>query len=183
MTAITNSAVPDLGRRHGLVSLLLLGGLLLLRFPFLIAADMLLARESDYRTASVAIFAGDHGVHAQGVTPWPQEVTGQMVANFLAGGAAINVLARHAGAEVCVVDVGVAADIPDGTSATGGPGLVRRGDFRAQLGELTLGHLGKLAERHVGDDDDFSHCSPVLSTTLPDKWRAGRFRQMLFHQS
>lgn len=57
--------------------------------------------------AVVAVFAGDHGVVGDGVTPWPQEVTGQMVASFLAGGAAINVLARHAGAEVVVVDVGV----------------------------------------------------------------------------
>ena len=39
--------------------------------------------------ATVAVFAGDHGVHAQGVTPWPQEVTAQMVANFLAGGAVV----------------------------------------------------------------------------------------------
>ncbi|MDP9404066.1 MAG: nicotinate-nucleotide--dimethylbenzimidazole phosphoribosyltransferase [Actinomycetota bacterium] len=59
--------------------------------------------------ATVAVFAGDHGVVAQGVTPWPQEVTAQMVANFVAGGAAINVLARHAGARVVVVDVGVAS--------------------------------------------------------------------------
>lgn len=62
--------------------------------------------------ATVTIFAGDHGVHAQGVSPWPQEVTRQMVANFLAQGAAINVLARQAGAEVLVVDVGVAGDLP-----------------------------------------------------------------------
>lgn len=62
--------------------------------------------------AAVAVFAGDHGVHAEGVTPWPQEVTAQMVANFVRGGAAVNVLARHAGAEVVVVDVGVATDIP-----------------------------------------------------------------------
>ncbi|MEK6441202.1 nicotinate-nucleotide--dimethylbenzimidazole phosphoribosyltransferase [Pseudonocardia sp. T1-2H] len=61
--------------------------------------------------AAVAVFAGDHGVHAQGVTPWPQEVTGQMVANFLAGGAVVNAFARQLGAEVCVVDVGVAADL------------------------------------------------------------------------
>ena len=61
--------------------------------------------------AAVAVFAGDHGVHAQGVTPWPQEVTGQMVANFLAGGAVVNAFAAQAGAEVVVVDVGVAADL------------------------------------------------------------------------
>lgn len=62
--------------------------------------------------AHLAIFAGDHGVHAQGVTPWPQEVTTQMVANFLAGGAAVNALARQTGVTVTVVDVGVAADLP-----------------------------------------------------------------------
>ena len=61
--------------------------------------------------AAVAIFAADHGVHAQGVTPWPQEVTAQMVANFLAGGAVVNAFAAQAGAEVAVVDVGVAADL------------------------------------------------------------------------
>ncbi len=62
--------------------------------------------------AAVVVFAADHGVHAQGVSPWPQEVTAQMVANFLAGGAAINVLARRAGAQVRVVDVGVAGEVP-----------------------------------------------------------------------
>jgi nicotinate-nucleotide--dimethylbenzimidazole phosphoribosyltransferase len=60
--------------------------------------------------AAVAIFAGDHGVHAQGVTPWPQEVTGQMVANFLSGGAVVNAFARQVGASVTVVDVGVLVD-------------------------------------------------------------------------
>ncbi len=60
---------------------------------------------------AVAVFAGDHGVVASGVTPWPQEVTGQMLANFVAGGAAINVIARQVGAHVEVVDVGVAADV------------------------------------------------------------------------
>ncbi len=59
--------------------------------------------------AAVAVFAADHGVVAEGVTPWPQEVTTQMVANFCAEGAAINVIARRAGATVTVVDVGVAA--------------------------------------------------------------------------
>ncbi|MYT29086.1 MULTISPECIES: nicotinate-nucleotide--dimethylbenzimidazole phosphoribosyltransferase [unclassified Streptomyces] len=70
--------------------------------------------------AAVAIFAGDHGVHAQGVTPWPQEVTGQMVANFLGGGAVCNAFANQVGAEVCVVDVGVAGDLPST------PGLLPR---------------------------------------------------------
>ncbi len=70
---------------------------------------------------TVAVFAGDHGVVVEGVTPWPQEVTAQMVANFCAGGAAINVLARHAGADVVVVDVGVATPIPTDSVA-----LVRR---------------------------------------------------------
>lgn len=56
--------------------------------------------------------AADHGITAEGVSAYPQEVTAQMVLNFLRGGAAINVLARHAGAEVVVVDAGVASDFP-----------------------------------------------------------------------
>ena len=70
------------------------------------------------------MFAGDHGVVAEGVTPWPQEVTAQMVANFVAGGAAINVLARQAGATVTVVDVGVATDL-DAARCRRCPGLLR----------------------------------------------------------
>jgi nicotinate-nucleotide--dimethylbenzimidazole phosphoribosyltransferase len=62
--------------------------------------------------AAVAVFAGDHGVVAEGVTPWPSEVTAQMVANLCAGGAAVNVLARQQGARVLVVDVGVATPLP-----------------------------------------------------------------------
>lgn len=67
--------------------------------------------------AAVAIFAGDHGVHAQGVTPWPREVTAQMVGNFLAGGAVVNAFARQTGASVTVIDVGVATPLPELASA------------------------------------------------------------------
>jgi nicotinate-nucleotide--dimethylbenzimidazole phosphoribosyltransferase len=87
--------------------------------------------------AAVAVFAGDHGVLAEGVTPWPQEVTGQMVANFVAGGAAINVLARQAGASVTVVDVGVASDL-DALGLEGAPSLLRR-NVRKGTGNLALG--------------------------------------------
>jgi nicotinate-nucleotide--dimethylbenzimidazole phosphoribosyltransferase len=80
----------------------------------------------------VAVFAADHGVHAQGVTPWPQEVTAQMVANFLAGGAVVNAIAAQAGAEVCVVDVGVAAALPPA------PGLLPR-KVRPGTADMTQG--------------------------------------------
>ncbi|MEV6794148.1 nicotinate-nucleotide--dimethylbenzimidazole phosphoribosyltransferase [Streptomyces sp. NPDC051320] len=82
--------------------------------------------------AAVAIFAGDHGVHAQGVTAWPQEVTSQMVANFLGGGAVCNAFANQVGAEVCVVDVGVVGELP----AT--PGLLPR-KVRAGTADFTTG--------------------------------------------
>jgi nicotinate-nucleotide--dimethylbenzimidazole phosphoribosyltransferase len=78
--------------------------------------------------AAVAVFAADHGVHAQAVTPWPQEVTQQMVANFIGGGAAVNALARQSGTAVLVIDIGVAtaltgmlpgsAFVPDATTVT-----------------------------------------------------------------
>lgn len=65
------------------------------------------------RGKRVYTFAGDHGVTAEGVSAFPQEVTPQMVFNFVDGGASINALARHAGAEVFVVDMGVATDFED----------------------------------------------------------------------
>lgn len=82
--------------------------------------------------AAVAIFAGDHGVHAQGVTSWPQEVTAQMVANFLGGGAVCNAFANQVGAEVCVIDVGVASELPST------PGLLPR-KVRAGTADFTVG--------------------------------------------
>src|SRR5262245_12385948 len=56
--------------------------------------------------AVVVVMAADHGVAEEGVSAYPQEVTGQMVANFLSGGAAVNVLARRQKARVLVVDMG-----------------------------------------------------------------------------
>ncbi len=82
--------------------------------------------------AALAIFAGDHGVHAQGVTPWPREVTAQMVGNFLAGGAVANAFAAEAGASVTVVDVGVAATLSPA------PGLIDR-KVAPGTADMTLG--------------------------------------------
>lgn len=64
----------------------------------------------------IVTMAGDHGIAAQGVSKYPQEVTVQMVHNFVAGGAGINALARQAGAQVVVADLGVAGDLTPLTS-------------------------------------------------------------------
>jgi len=81
---------------------------------------------------AVTVFAGDHGVHARGVTPWPQEVTAQMVQNFLVGGAVVNAFAAQIGADVTVVDVGVATDLSDA------PGLLARNVARGTA-DMTAG--------------------------------------------
>jgi nicotinate-nucleotide--dimethylbenzimidazole phosphoribosyltransferase len=69
--------------------------------------------DPDISKKIVFTFAGDHGVTEEGVSLFPKEVTPQMVMNFLSGGAGINVLARHVGADVRVVDVGVDYDFED----------------------------------------------------------------------
>ncbi|WP_010695342.1 nicotinate-nucleotide--dimethylbenzimidazole phosphoribosyltransferase [Saccharopolyspora spinosa] len=71
----------------------------------------------------VVVFAGDHGIAAHGVSAYPSDVTGQMVSNFLSGGAAVNVLATNASATVRVVDMSVNTDTPPVVSAH----KVRRG--------------------------------------------------------
>ncbi len=65
------------------------------------------------RGKAIIVAAGDHGVVDQGVTSYPQEVTAQMVLNFLSGGAAISVLARNAGVKLVIVDAGVVSSLPD----------------------------------------------------------------------
>jgi nicotinate-nucleotide--dimethylbenzimidazole phosphoribosyltransferase len=82
--------------------------------------------------AGLALFAGDHGVHAQGVSPWPQEITAAMVATFQSGRAVVSALARQAGVRVRVVDVGVVADLPPG------PGLESR-KIRRGTADLSTG--------------------------------------------
>ncbi len=69
------------------------------------------SRQPDISKKAVIVAASDHGVCEEGVSAYPQEVTAQMVMNFLGGGAAINALARQAGAEVVCVDIGVKADL------------------------------------------------------------------------
>jgi len=81
---------------------------------------------------AIFTFAGDHGVAEEGVSAYPKEVTPQMVANMLAGGAAVNVLGAHAGADVRVVDMGVDADL------SGAEGLLDR-KVRLGTGNIAKG--------------------------------------------
>ena len=82
--------------------------------------------------ARVVIFAGDHGVAAAGVSAYPSEVTAQMVYNFLAGGAAVNAIARVVGAEVRVVDIAV------GTTLADVPADVTRYKVRQSSGNIAI---------------------------------------------
>ncbi len=74
----------------------------------------------------VFTFAGDHGVADEGVSAFPKEVTSQMVLNFIHGGAGINVLSRHAGADVVVVDIGVDYDFTEAAARSSVPLLIKK---------------------------------------------------------
>ncbi len=88
-----------------------------------VAAQFVSAREQGaprLENPAVYVFAADHGVTSEGVSAYPSEVTAQMVKNFLAGGAGVNVLARACGMDVMVIDVGVDGDLEQA------PGLIDR---------------------------------------------------------
>src|SRR2546427_6981220 len=113
-------------------------------------------------------FAADHGVVAEGVSAYPQVVTAQMVENFLRGGAAVNVLARQAGARVVVADLGVASPLhgsanlvarpigPGTANIAAGPAMTREQAIRgievgATLAQGALdGGAGRLASGEMG---------------------------------
>lgn len=107
--------------------------------------------------ALVAVFAADHGVAASGVSAYPSEVTGQMVANYLQGGAAVNVLARRAGATVRVVDLGVAS-LPQK--------LVGHGHLEAH--PIAPGTKNLLNEPAMSRDEAFR--SVQVGIRLGDQW-------------
>jgi nicotinate-nucleotide--dimethylbenzimidazole phosphoribosyltransferase len=114
--------------------------------------------------AAIVVAAGDHGVAREGVSAYPQEVTAQMVANFASGGAAINVLARQAGAKLVLVDAGVATPFehelvrpvrigPGTANMLDGPAMTAAETQRAleagssladELGELDVIALGEM---------------------------------------
>jgi nicotinate-nucleotide--dimethylbenzimidazole phosphoribosyltransferase len=103
--------------------------------------------------AAVVVAAADHGVAAEGVSAYPAEVTGQMLANFESGGAAVSVLARAAGARVHVVDVGVgrpSGNIADGPALTQSDAQRLVDDGVACARDLAAGGIGIVALGEMG---------------------------------
>jgi nicotinate-nucleotide--dimethylbenzimidazole phosphoribosyltransferase len=100
---------------------------------------------------TIVVMAADHGVAARGVSAYPAEVTGQMVANFVAGGAAINVLARQLAARLVVVDVGVAHPLPLG-EPTGTDLAYRRRSLAPGTADLSRGPAMSTAQAEAAID-------------------------------
>ena len=96
-----------------------------------------------FERRAIIVVAADHGVVRQGVSAYPADVTSQMVANFLAGGAAINALAGQCGAALTIVDAGVAGDIP---SEDGAAAAFVRAPIRAGTDDMTAGPAMSRAE-------------------------------------
>jgi nicotinate-nucleotide--dimethylbenzimidazole phosphoribosyltransferase len=137
----------------------------------------------------IYVVAGDHGVTSEGVSAYPREVTYQMVLNFLRGGAAINVLARHGQIEVQVVDAGVDYDFPTqdsllnrkvvrGTSNFAhGPALTREQAERSIAVGIDLAYAAKaenvgllgIGEMGIGNTTAASAITAVLTGCPPDE--------------
>jgi nicotinate-nucleotide--dimethylbenzimidazole phosphoribosyltransferase len=102
--------------------------------------------------AAIVVAAADHGVAREGVSAYPPEVTAQMVANFAAGGAAVNVLARQAGARLILVDAGVAVPFDDAAvrSVRLGPGTANLAAGPAMTAEQA--RRGLEAGRELADE-------------------------------
>ncbi len=125
---------------------------------------------------AVVVMAGDHGVVAEGVSRFPQEVTPQMVANFVNGGAGINALARTAGAEVLVVDMGVAGDLSPFVDAgkviskrvaPGTANLMRGPAMTRAQAEAALTAGIELARERADDFDLFATGEMGIGNTTP----------------
>jgi nicotinate-nucleotide--dimethylbenzimidazole phosphoribosyltransferase len=122
----------------------------------------------------VTVMAGDHGVVEEGVSAFPQEVTPQMVLNFLGGGAAINVLAKHVGARVVIVDMGVAAAMEPhpqlvNRRVAAGTANIARGPAmtRAQAEEAILNGVGVIEAEIAGGLDILATGDMGIGNTTP----------------
>ena len=120
--------------------------------------------------SAIVVAAGDHGVAAEGVSAYPQEVTAQMVANFAAGGAAVNVLARCAGARLLIEDRGVGAgtrNLAEGPAMT--PAEVERelAAGQALVGELEDVDVIGLGEMGIANTTSASALTAALLAVDP----------------
>ncbi len=143
----------------------------------------------EVKKKTVVVFAGDHGVVEEEVSAFPQDVTLQMVYNFIEGGAGINVLARHVGAEVMVVDMGVAGDLEPreglllkkvarGTkNITKAPAMTREDAISAMLTGIVIArdlHSEKVdiigtGDMGIGNTTPSAAISSVLTKQDPEK--------------
>ncbi len=96
----------------------------------------------------IVVFAADHGVAPEGVSAYPQEVTAQMVANFCAGGAAINALARVAGADLLVIDIGVRGNTQN-EIVDAGEGSVNFRSRRVRAGSRNIAREAAMTETEM----------------------------------
>ena len=121
----------------------------------------------------MVVFAGDHGLAAKGVSAYPSDVTWQMVQNFLAGGAAVSVLARQHGLALSVVDCGVAHDFAPQPAVAGQPQLILKkvapGTADASAGPAMTSDQCAAA----GRDGDWQHLGRLAAVGAPVRRAAG----------